>query len=301
MKTIRIGTRGSDLALYQANLVKQEIENKLNLKAEIIVIKTTGDKNLNIALHSNTLSKGLFTKEIEEQLETGEIDFAVHSLKDLPVELDDGFLLGSVIDRVDVEDVIISNKKISNLRDCDNFKFGTSSPRRVAQLISACPNIKVNFEPIRGNVDTRINKMKAGAYDAIIMAKAGILRLGLEYEIAYTLPLDIMLPAPGQGAIGIETHKNNKIACEVAKRLESETIRRCTDAERLLLQNLGGGCALPFGCFCTPEKNKISGRAFYSSPDFSKSLKYTFSLPYDYSNSDIKYHSEEMIGRLNKM
>lgn len=281
-----IGTRGSALALYQAYLVRDTIISEFQLPVEIEIIETSGDKHLNISLQSNTLSKGLFTKEIEERLQDGSIDFAVHSLKDLPVCLEEGFLLGAVLDRVAVEDVLLSDKPITHLDECKGWKIGTSSPRRVAQLKANFPHLEWSFEPIRGNVQTRIDKMKSGQYDAIIMAKAGIARLGLQDYVVYTFPVHQLLPAPGQAALAIEIHESNDVARRVALMLNNIEDRLCTDTERALLQCLGGGCALPFGCYCELQDGEVKGQAFYAQGDLHSGCSFT--LPTNYSSGELK-------------
>lgn len=277
-----IGTRGSRLALWQAYEAKRCIETKCGVEVEIKVISTRGDERLDISLHSNTLSKGLFTQELEEQLISHEIDFAVHSLKDLPVDMDSRLCLAAVMEREDPRDVVIANFEVKELTDLSGKRVGTSSPRRVAQLAKALGGevSGTTFHPIRGNVETRIAKLRGGEYDAIVMAAAGIKRLELEHEISYYISPDVVAPAPGQAAVAIQCAKDNQDACAIAHRVDHEVSHRMTHYERQLLNRLGGGCAIPFGALCTLEEGKVKGTAFFASGEEMVGVRYDFSADY---------------------
>lgn len=258
-----IGTRGSQLALWQAHEVARHLRCITEEEVEIKVISTRGDERLEIALHSHTLSKGLFTEELERELLSGEIDFAVHSLKDLPVEMAAGLTLGAVLERANPADVVIAHPSILSLDDLQGKHIGTSSPRRVGQL-RAILGQNFRHSPIRGNVQTRIEKLRRGEYDAIIMAAAGIERLGLEQEIAFYLPLSTMVPAPGQAAIGVQCAASNAKALQLAEQINHPQSAFETWVERQMLLELGGGCALPFGAFCQKLTNEeVSLTIFY--------------------------------------
>lgn len=298
MREIKIGTRGSLLALYQANLVRDIINKIPGYSATIVVIDTKGDKDLKLSLSSNKLTKGLFTKEIEDKLSTQEIDFAVHSLKDLPVDLDEQFCLASVLQRDDVRDVLIANKPISNIEDCANWTIGTSSPRREAQLRAHYSHLGLSFQSIRGNVQTRLSKLQLGLYDGIIMAKAGVDRLNLGHHITHIFSLDDILPAPGQAAIAIETHINNKDANELASAIEDKELRKCIHIERHLLKSLGGGCALPFGCYAINLGDGYRVRAFYSDEVYSRCVHHTFNLSSHFCDNQIESQAQSILKKM---
>ncbi|MDO4695326.1 hydroxymethylbilane synthase [Porphyromonas sp.] len=273
-----IGTRGSRLALWQANEAKRAIGAKTGASVEIKVISTRGDERLDISLHSNTLSKGLFTQELEDQLYSHDIDFAVHSLKDLPVEMDERLCLAAVMRREDPRDVIIANFKVSSIGDLKGQRVGTSSPRRVAQLKMAIGDDEntTEFLPIRGNVETRIAKLRSGEYDAIVMAAAGLKRLGLDREVSLYIEPEIVAPAPGQAAIGIQCAKDNLEACSIARAVDDELSHRMTGYERRLLSLLGGGCAIPFGALFAYESGRIRGMAFFAHESNRRGKRYEF-------------------------
>ena len=285
-----IGTRGSKLALWQAHAVKDALESRCGIRVEIEIISTRGDRKLDIALHDHNLSKGLFTQELEEGLRKGTIDFAVHSLKDLPVEDAEGLKLTATLPRADVRDVILSPHPIRDLRELSGKHVGTSSPRRVAQMERYFEEIgeeSPRLSPVRGNVETRIRKMYDGEYDALVMAAAGIHRLGLENEIALYLDLDTMLPAPGQGAVAVQCALSNREACDMASRINDEPTLSATHAERSLLQALGGGCSLPMGCCCRADGDgSLSGEAYFQ-PSTGKHRRVSFTLHRDYTDSDL--------------
>ena len=251
-----IGSRGSDLALWQANFVKRELEKKnKSLSVEIKIIKTKGDKILNVAL-SKIGDKGLFTKELEVKLLNDEIDIAVHSLKDLQTELPKGLKLACVTKRHPVEDVLIARKKGMTIEKLpEKATVATGSLRRRAQLKHLRPDIKI--VELRGNVPTRIEKFLKSNWDAIILARAGVERLKLKKHISSVIEKDIMLPAVGQGALGIEIKSSNKFAEKVIQSIHDENTFAAASAERALLKKLEGGCQIPIGAYAEVKKNGL--------------------------------------------
>jgi hydroxymethylbilane synthase len=235
-----IGSRGSQLALWQAHWVKAQLED-LGEECRIEIIHTTGDKITDVAL-SKVGTKGLFTKEIEEALLDRSIDLAVHSLKDMPTDVPAGLTLAAFPVREDARDAVVG-KKLSELALC--ARVGTSSLRRSAQLRALRPDLQI--ENIRGNVDTRLRKLDEGQYDAILLASAGLHRLGWQDRIAELLEPEVMCPAVGQGALAIETRDDAGHAHEICHRLDNQQTRICVTAERSLLATLGGGCQVPIG------------------------------------------------------
>ncbi len=255
MKTkLIIGSRGSDLALWQANFVKREIErNNKNVSVEIKIIKTKGDKILDVAL-SKIGDKSLFTKELEVELLNKTVDLAVHSLKDLQTKIPDGLKLTAVSKRHSVEDVLIARKKGMTIDKLpENAIVGTGSLRRRSQLLHLRPDIKT--EELRGNVPSRIDKFLKSKWDAIILARAGVERLKLSKSISSIISTDEMLPAVGQGALGIEIHENNKFAEEIIKSIHDENTYYAVMAERSFLRTLEGGCQVPIGAFGEVRSN----------------------------------------------
>ncbi len=243
---IIIGTRGSKLALWQANWIKDKLERLYpDLVIAIEKIKTTGDKITDAPL-SRIGGKGLFVKEIEEALFKSRIDIAVHSMKDVPAELPEGLHIAAICERENPRDAIISNNNKSLKELPDGAVLGTSSLRRTVQLKAIRTDF--NIKPLRGNVDTRINKLKNGDFDAIILAMAGIKRMGLENLIAEVISEDTMIPAIGQGAIGIETRVDDEFINEIIKPLNHEDTAICVLAERAFLSIMGGGCQVPLAC-----------------------------------------------------
>ena len=263
-----IGTRGSKLALYQANLVKSKLETTYpTLEVVINVIKTKGDKILDIAL-SKIGDKGFFTKEIQDALHNKEVDIAVHSLKDLPTELPKGSQLGAILERANHRDVLVSvgGKKLADFTAED--KIATSSLRRKSQLLQM--NKQVQVVEIRGNVDTRIRKMNDGHCEGIIMAAAGIERLGLQEHITEYLNETQMLTAPGQGAIAIEIRKEDNEILEVLSVLNHEQSAICVTAERSFLNRLEGGCQIPFAAHATLDGDTLTVEGLVATLDGRK-------------------------------
>lgn len=263
--TLIIGSRGSQLALWQANYIAFHL-NRLGTPSRIEVIKTTGD-HLQTASLVQAGGKGLFTKEIEEALLSRVIDVAVHSLKDLPTEMPSGLCIAAIPEREDPRDVMVG------CRLCDlphGARIGTSSGRRAAQLRILRPDLQIG--PIRGNVDTRIRKLKEGQYNAILLAAAGLRRLGLEHEIAETFSPEQICPAPGQGALAIQTREND-LAREICAQLNHDPSGQATTCERAVLAALGGGCQLPVGVYAQPIEDVLHVTAIVVSPTGSQYLR----------------------------
>jgi hydroxymethylbilane synthase len=258
-----IGSRGSKLALWQAEWVKARLE-ALGAACRIEIIRTTGDKITDVPL-AKVGSKGLFTKEIEEALLAGAVDLAVHSLKDLPTELPPGLKIAAVPEREDPRDAVVG-RQLSSLKEGDVVV--TSSLRRAAQLRAAYPALRV--EDLRGNVDTRLRKLDEGRYQAILLACAGLRRLGWGDRIAESLDPDIMCPAVGQGALAIETREEGgEAAGRCAQLMDTATLQAVT-AERAVLASLGGGCQVPLGAHAVVTVDELRLRAVVISPDGGK-------------------------------
>ncbi|MFA5816605.1 MAG: hydroxymethylbilane synthase [Bacteroidales bacterium] len=268
---VKIATRGSKLALYQSHKVKEELEKRFPGKAfEIQIIKTKGDKILDVAL-SKIGDKGLFTRELENSLLQHEADMAVHSLKDMPTELPEGLTLGGVLERGEVRDALVSihGKKLAELDETDIV--ATSSLRRKAQLLHF--NSKLRIVDIRGNVDTRLKKMAEGYCTAMIMAGAGLQRLGYHDIISEILDPAIMVPAVSQGAIAIEIRVNDPEIESLMKEISHLPTFIAVKAERIFLRALEGGCQIPIGCFSQLSHGSFKITGFVSNLDGSGMLK----------------------------
>lgn len=263
-----IGSRGSELALWQANFVKKELQKKnKNISVEIKIIKTKGDKILDVAL-SKIGDRSLFTKELEIELLNKKIDIAVHSLKDLQTEIPEGLKLTAVTKRHNVQDVLIARKKditIFNLPE--NATIATGSLRRKCQLLHIRPDL--NIVDLRGNVPSRIKKFLESDWNAIILARAGVERLRLNKYISSIIKTDIILPAVGQGALGIETRADNIFVNEIVKSIHHEKTYKAVMAERALLKALEGGCQVPIGAFAEVKPNGLTIDALVGSLDGS--------------------------------
>jgi hydroxymethylbilane synthase len=251
-----IGTRGSDLALWQANYVKTSLEALFpENEFEIKIIHTTGDQVLDTAL-SKIGDKGLFTKQIEAALLDKSIDLAVHSLKDLQTEQPEGLIIGAVCERETPNDIFISRSggTIDDLPE--GARVATGSLRRRSQLLRYRPDIKV--EEIRGNVPTRLRKFDGSDLDGMILAYAGVYRLGLGDRISQLVPFEIMLPAVGQGAVAIETRDEDRRTAAVVSKLDHVSTRTCITAERAFLRRLEGGCQVPIGAHATLDSGNLT-------------------------------------------
>jgi hydroxymethylbilane synthase len=269
MAKLRIGSRGSQLAMWQAKHVSSLLRDQGH-EIEIEVIKTTGDKITDVAL-AQVGTKGMFTKEIEEALAEGRVDLAVHSLKDLPTELASTFTLAAVMKRQDPRDVFLSLRYASFRELPKGARVGTSSLRRQAQIKSVRPEL--NIFPLRGNVDTRLRKVESGEFDAIILAAAGLNRLGRTERVREILPVEVMCPAVGQGALGIEARANDTATLNELAFLDDSAARRATAAERALLRTLGGGCQVPIGAYAEEVDGKLKMTAIVADPEGGKVLR----------------------------
>lgn len=269
--SITIGTRGSALALWQTRHVESLLRSlQRNLTVDIKIIKTTGDK-MRYAPLVDIGGKGAFTKELEDALLTGEIDLAVHSLKDLPTSQPDGLMIGAILERAQAEDVFLSSAKDTKLFDLPHgATVATGSLRRKAQILARRPDYSI--VDIRGNVPTRIEKLRNSTWSGMILAGAGIFRLGLGEYVAHTIPLADMLPAPGQGAIAIETSANKPEVAVLLKALHHEMTAISVAAEREILAALGGGCQLPLGTYGRIENGRLHLDACIAGVDGKKLL-----------------------------
>jgi hydroxymethylbilane synthase len=269
MARLRIGSRGSQLALWQANHVSALLREQGHT-VEIEIIKTTGDKILDVAL-AKVGTKGMFTKEIEEALADKRVDLAVHSLKDVPTELAPEFELAAIMKREDPRDAFISVKYATLEELPQGAKVGTSSLRRQAQLKALRPDLETF--PLRGNVDTRIKKLESGEYDAIILAAAGVHRLGLHKHVKSRISADVMCPAVGQGALAIEIRRDDAQIRTLLAFLNHAETRAAIECERALLGEMGGGCQVPIGAYAEVLNGRLHLRGMVGYPDGSLILR----------------------------
>lgn len=272
-RILRIGTRGSMLALQQSNHVKESLESLWpGLRIELQIIKTTGDKILDVPL-AKVGGKGLFVKEIEDALLAREVDMAVHSVKDVPALLPDGLIIGAIPRREDPRDVLIlrNGSKLTDLPQ--GAKAGTSSLRRRAQLLRLRPDLQV--ENLRGNLDTRLRKLQEGMYDAIMLAAAGLHRLGWKDRITVYLDPSEFVPAIGQGAVGIEVRADDEAVREKLAPLHHPDTAVAVEAERSLLKELEGGCQVPIGGHARVEGDELELTGLVASLDGKEVFRIT--------------------------
>lgn len=276
MKHLRIGTRGSLLAKWQAEFVRKQIFQTTGIEGEIIIIKTTGDKMQQSAL-SQIGGKGIFIKELEDALLDESIDIAVHSVKDIPTEVPPGMSFPAICRREDVRDCLVSGNgaTLASLRQ--GARVGTGSLRRQAQLRHARPDLDVR--DLRGNVDTRLRKVESGEYDAVMLAKAGLDRLGWTHRISETLSPDVCMPAVGQGALGIECRASDEETSAALDKLNDAETRSAIVAERSLLSVLQGGCQVPLGAWARIEGNELVLDACVCSIDGLQYVKQRATAP----------------------
>jgi len=264
---VRIGTRGSALALAQSRQVQARLDSG---EHELLVIETSGDRNPNVSLRRFG-GKGIFTKEIEEALLMGRIDLAVHSLKDLPTEAPPGLRIAAMLPRADPRDAVVARDRIPLDRLPRGAKIGTSSLRRQAQLLARRPDLSPS--DLRGNVPTRLARLEEGRFDAIIVAAAGLSRLGLIDRATELLEDSVMLPAPGQGVIAIQIRDDDDATAAAVAALHDSMAEAEATAERALLQALGGGCLVPIGARARVHKGLIELSAFVGHPSGRPSLR----------------------------
>jgi hydroxymethylbilane synthase len=278
MDTLRIGTRGSELALFQANAVAELLASHARIACDIVVIKTSGDRLADASL-AQIGGKRLFVKEIEDALLAGEIDLAVHSSKDMPALLPGGLRVGAVLPREDPHDALVLptvlptagpagparpiQEVVSELGRAP--RIGTSSIRRVAQLLRLFPDAQ--FLPVRGNLGTRLRKLDSGEYDALVLAAAGLRRLGRADRITAMIPADVCVPAPGQGIIAIEIRDDDARAARAVASIDDPEAAAALRAERAVVSRLGGGCQMPIGAMAEIADGGLSLRGVVVSPD----------------------------------
>jgi hydroxymethylbilane synthase len=269
MARLRIGSRGSQLALWQAHHISALLRERGH-EVELEIIKTTGDKITDVSL-AKVGTKGMFTKEIEEALAEGRVDLAVHSLKDLPTEVSATFEIAAITARENPRDVFCS-RYYESIEDLpQGASAGTSSLRRQAQLKAIRPDLVI--PPLRGNIDTRLRKLDEGRYDAIILAAAGLNRLGKTEHVRQVIPAEVMCPAAGQGALGIEIRAGDAVTRQHLAFLDDAAARATTTCERALLNQLGGGCQVPIGALAEIRNGRLHLEAIVADPDGSKVLR----------------------------
>ena len=266
---IRVGTRGSNLALIQTNWAIDRLKEKFpEVEFEVKIIKTKGDKILHLSL-DKIGDKGLFVKEIESQLLEGEIDLAVHSMKDMPAEVVEGLKFAAVPKREDPRDVIILREGLNSFDELPiGATRGTGSKRRKYQLLRKRPDL--NIVPIRGNIETRISKIESENLDGIVLAASGVIRADLEEKITEFLPVDLMIPAPAQGALALEIRENDEKLEKMIDAIRDEVSQIQTDAERSYLAGIDGSCHIPMGAYCEVDGEKLTLTGIFGDEDGEK-------------------------------
>jgi hydroxymethylbilane synthase len=270
-QALRIGSRGSPLALVQAELIRSLIKAKFpEIKIELHIIRTTGDKILDSPL-SKIGGKGVFVKEIEDALVREEIDIAVHSMKDLPASLPRGLAIGAVAKRHDPRDALVSSSDVKFHELPKGAKVGTSSLRRQAQLLHLRSDIQI--VPIRGNVDTRLRRVRSEGLDSAVLALAGLERMGFKNEVTEIFPVDVLLPAPGQGILAVECREDDIEINEILSQINHKDSSISGFSERAFLSTLGGGCQVPVGCYARIKEERINIMGLIASPDGGEIIK----------------------------
>ncbi len=270
MRPLRIGTRGSVLAQWQANAIRQRLAQLASVGAELVLIKTSGDHFQQAPIGQIGL-KGVFIKELEDALLERRVDLAVHSMKDVPTAIPLGLAIAAICEREDVHDCLVSASGAKLTELPAGARVGTSSLRRQSQLRHFRSDLQIL--ELRGNVDTRLKKLERGDYDAIVLAKAGLNRLGWSGKISEALSTDVSLPAVGQGALGIESRADDAELLAVLSRLDHAPTRAAVTAERALLAELEGGCQVPLGAYARIELGKLVLEACVLSPDGADSVR----------------------------
>ena len=290
MNRLRLGTRGSELALWQAKAVAARVRGRSGRECELVVIATTGDR-LREANLSKVGGKRVFVKEIEQALARGDVDLAVHSAKDMPAELPDGLAIAAVLPRADPRDAVVlpagSEHLPAALTAGGNGggeggpapRVGSGSVRRVAQLRRAWP--RAEFRLVRGNVGTRLRKLDAGAYDLLVLAAAGLERLGLAHRISMPIDSDVCLPAPGQGIVAVETRAGDADTGDALAAIDDPPTRAAFTAERAVVAALGGGCQVPVGALAEHGGDRLRLRAMVASLDGAQRLCREAAMPAD--------------------
>ena len=282
MKHLRIGTRGSLLAKWQAEFVRKQLFQIAGVETEIVIIKTSGDKLSQSSL-SQIGGKGIFIKELEDALFEEKIDIAVHSVKDIPTEIQGGLSFPAICQRADVRDCLVSGNGAALATLRQGARVGTGSLRRQAQLLHLRPDLDIR--DLRGNVDTRLRKVESGEYDAVVLAKAGLDRLGAAHRISEVLAPEICMPAVGQGAIGVECRASDNDTSEILDKLNHLETRNAIIAERTMLSLLQGGCQVPVGAWARVDRDELVMEACVCSVDGKQYVKQRVAGPPDQPRS----------------
>ena len=284
MALFSLGTRGSELALYQANAVAALLHERAGVTCDIRVIKTSGDRLAEATL-SQIGGKRLFVKEIEDALLAGEVDIAVHSSKDMPAVLPDGLEVGAVLAREDPRDALVLPESRATVTDFEDAvrqlgrdpRIGTSSVRRSAQLARMFPGAR--FLPVRGNLGTRLRKLDSGDFDALVLASAGLRRLAKSSRISAAVPIEASVPAPGQGIIAIEIRSGDRQVQPIVARIDDPEASAALQAERAVVTRLGGGCQMPIGAFAAISSGTLTLTGIVVAPDGSRAARAARSGP----------------------
>ncbi len=271
MTTVRIGTRGSALALWQTRYIAHRLTALVpSLAVEVVEILSTGDQVIDVPL-TEVEGTGFFTATLERALVEGRVDVAVHSYKDLPVESTGGLVVAAIPERGPVEDVLCARDGLTLATLPAGARVGTCSARRTAQLRGRRPDL--DLQPLRGNVPTRIGRVTGGELDAIVLARAGLVRLGLAAHITEVFPIELLLPAPAQGALAVQCRADDENLRRLLLALDQPDVRRAVTAERVMLHALGGGCSVPVGAVATPDGDQLSVLAGVFALDGKRTLR----------------------------
>lgn len=264
VRHLRAGTRASRLARHQTDFIARELERRTGIGSTEVLLTTAGDQDTATPLPALG-GRGVFTGALERELLAGSIDYAVHSLKDVPVDPTPGLILAAIGFREDPRDLLLSRARWTLGSLPRDARVGTCSVRRSAQLLAPRPDLEIR--PLRGNVDTRVARVRDGEYDAIVLAAAGLARLGLAADISVPLPLDRVVPAPGQAALAVQCREDNAEVRAWLSRLDDAAVRAATDAERGFLEGLGGGCLAPIAAHAVVSEGTIALHGVVSSAD----------------------------------
>lgn len=270
-KKLVIGTRGSKLALWQSEHIKAMLEEVTGLPVSLKVVRTTGDKIRDVPL-AKVGGKGLFTKELELELLSGGVDLCVHSMKDVPTELPEGCLIAAMPERVDPRDVIVSGAGYDLETLPEGASLGTSSLRRRSQVTHLRPDLRI--VDVRGNLDTRMRKAETGKVDAVVLAAAGIVRMGWAERITSYVPIAQMVPAVGQGAIGVEIREDDEFMLYALEHIGHPETMECVTAERVVMRSLEGGCQVPIGAYARYEEGTLTMDAMVGSLDGERIIRH---------------------------
>lgn len=298
VQQLTIATRGSQLAIWQTNWVKDAISRRHpGVEVVVNVISTKGDRVLDVSLPKlGEQGKGLFTRELEEAILNGDVDLAVHSLKDLPSDLPPGLQIGAFCEREDVRDALVARKGIVSFEDLpERASLGTSSLRRQAQLLAARRDLLI--QPMRGNVDTRLRKLDRAEFDAVVLAAAGLHRLGHAARITQYLSPELVVPAVGQGALAIETRNNDSAVKEIVSALDHKPTRLACEAERAFLKRLGGGCLVPIAAHAEIEDGFLRLTGLVTNPDGSETVRGELSGPLNAAEALGQMLADDLLSR----